>query len=190
MISYQKKDGSVYSFHAGLPVFSHGETDLKSFRMFTSQLTVSGVCRQVDIVRAFGISVISMKRWVKKYREEGPELFFKTPHRLSEQLLNAIKMIVYRAETAMAMIVRTQLARSDDARSLIREILAADADIIPDEENKTLTVQLHHLTNHLSDQAARNFAANLNAAETIYPGADLRLIYKLVSDEIPPDQEV
>ncbi len=87
-------------------------------------------------------------------------------------------------------IVQTQLDRSDDARSLIREIFATDTDLIPDEENKTLTVQLHHLTNHLSDQAARNLAANLNATETIYPGMNLRLIYKLVSDEIPPDQEV
>ncbi len=87
LISYQKKDGSVYYFHAGLPVFSHGETDLKSYRMFTSQLAVSGVCRQVDIIRAFGISAISMKRWVKKYREEGPEAFFKTPRRRSEHVL-------------------------------------------------------------------------------------------------------
>ncbi len=118
-----------------------------------------------------------------------PERFLQlAPTR--KQFLDAIKMIAYRAETAMAMIVRTKLARSDDARSLIREIFATEADLIPDEENKTLTVQLHHLTNHLSDQAARNLAANLNATETIYPGTELRLIYKLVSDEIPPDQEV
>jgi len=97
-----------------------------------------------------------------------------------KQFHDIIKMIAYRAETSMAMIVRPILARSDDARSLIREILTTDADLIPDEDNKTLTVRLHHLTNKLSDQAARALAAELNATETIYPGTDLRLIYKLV----------
>jgi hypothetical protein len=73
---------------------------------------------------------------------------------------------------------------------LIREIFTTEADLIPHEEEKTLTVRLHHLTNHLSDQAARVLAEELNATETLYPGADLRLIYKLVSDENPPNQEL
>lgn len=107
-----------------------------------------------------------------------------------KQFLDTIKMIAYRAETAMALIVRKVLARADDARSLIREIFATEADFIPDEEKKTLTVRLHHLTNHLSDQAVRSLANELNATETVYPGTDLRLIYKLVSDDFPPDQEV
>ena len=106
-----------------------------------------------------------------------------------KQFLDTIKMIAYRAETAMTMSVRKVLARSDDARSLIREIFSTEADLIPDEENKTLTVRLHHLTNNLSDQAARFLASELNATETVYPGTDLRLIYKLVSDDNPPDQE-
>jgi len=107
-----------------------------------------------------------------------------------KQFLDTIKMIAYRAETSMVMMVRTVLARSDDARSLIREIFTTDADLIPDEVNNTLTVRLHHLTNHLSDQAAHTLATALNATETIYPGTNLRLIYKLVSDDFPPTQEV
>lgn len=79
LISYQKQDGMLYYFHAGFPVFCHGEGDRKSFRMFTSQLVVNGSCRQIEIIRAFGISAISMKRWVKKYRTQGPEAFFKPP---------------------------------------------------------------------------------------------------------------
>ncbi len=107
-----------------------------------------------------------------------------------KQFLDTIKMIAYRAETSMAMILRPKLARSDDARALIREILTTDADLIPDEGNNTLTVRLHHLTNNLSDQAARTLAAELNATETVYPGTNLRLIYKLVSDDFPPTQEL
>jgi transposase-like protein len=30
----------------------------------------------MDIVRAFGIKPLALKRWVKKYREEGPGGFY------------------------------------------------------------------------------------------------------------------
>ena len=79
VVSYQKKGGMVYYFHAGLPVFEHGEEDLASFRMFTSQLYVTGSCRQSELVKAFGVSAISVKRWVKKYREGGTGAFFRRP---------------------------------------------------------------------------------------------------------------
>lgn len=108
-----------------------------------------------------------------------------------KQLMDTIKMIAYRAETAMAIALREEenLARADDARPLLREIFTTEADLIPNKEKETLTVQLHHLTNHMSDRATRSLAASLNASETLYPGTNLRLIYKLVSDPDPPDQE-
>jgi hypothetical protein len=77
LISFCKRDGAVYYFHGCMPVFTHGEKDLKSFRMYTSQLVVNGTCRQAELVRAFGISSISMKRHVKKLREGGTRLFLR-----------------------------------------------------------------------------------------------------------------
>jgi len=106
-----------------------------------------------------------------------------------KHFIDTIRMIAYRAETAMTMIVREVLARSDDARSLVREICMTEADLIPNEEEGTLTVRLHHLTNQMSDDAARFLAEQLNASETDYPGTNLRLVYKLVSDDNPPTQE-
>lgn len=106
-----------------------------------------------------------------------------------KQFADTIKMIAYRAETSMATILREKLARSDDARALVREIMKTEADLIPDNENGTLTVRLHHLTNRISDQAARHLAQHLNEVETTYPNTNLRLIYKLVSDDNPLDQE-
>jgi transposase len=60
-----------------MPVFSHEEKDSSSFNMYTSQLVVLGQCKQVEIVRAFGVSSISVKRHVKKYREGGAGIFFQ-----------------------------------------------------------------------------------------------------------------
>ena len=75
-VGFEKRDGTVYYFHGSLPVYSHAEDDLSSFRLFTSQLVVNGHVKQVDIVRAFGVSAISVKRSVKKLCEEGPGAFF------------------------------------------------------------------------------------------------------------------
>ncbi len=76
-LAFSKREGQVYYFHGCMPVFSHGEEDMASFRMFTSQLVVNGNCKQMEIVRAFGVSAISVKRYVKRYRQGGPSSFFK-----------------------------------------------------------------------------------------------------------------
>jgi hypothetical protein len=95
--------------------------------------------------------------------------------------LDTIKMIAYRAETSMASTVREKLKRSDDARALLRQIYHTEADLIPDREAKTLTVRLHHLTQAAHDSAVRYLCDELTATETIFPGTDLRLVYKLGS---------
>ena len=41
-LAFQREDGKVVYFHGLLPVFQHGEKDLRSFRMFTSQLIANG----------------------------------------------------------------------------------------------------------------------------------------------------
>jgi hypothetical protein len=99
-----------------------------------------------------------------------------------KQFIDTIRMIAYRAETAMAALLRDVLTDVDDARSLIREIFTNEADLIPNYEENTLTVKLHHLSSRKSDEAARFLLQHLNDAETIYPGTNLRLIYKMVSD--------
>ena len=77
LMSFARREGTLYYFNGPMPVFSHAESDRPSFRMFTSQLVVNGNCTQAQIVRAFGISAISMKRYVKQYRQSGAAGFFK-----------------------------------------------------------------------------------------------------------------
>lgn len=97
----------------------------------------------------------------------------------SKHLLDTIKMIAYRAETAMVNVLREKMSREDDGRALLRGLYKTEVDLIPDEENKTLTVKLHHQANHCSDKSIRHLCDELNATDTVFPGTDLRLIYKL-----------
>jgi prepilin-type processing-associated H-X9-DG protein len=98
---------------------------------------------------------------------------------LRKQFVDTIKMIAYRAETAMALELRDVLARPDEVRSLLRQIYLSDADLIPDEKNGVLTVRLHHLTNHFSDEAVQYLFIGLNETETIYPGTNLKMKFEL-----------
>lgn len=76
LVGFQKRNNIVYYFNGSMPIYQHPEDDIKSFRLFTSQLIVNGNAKQVEIVKAFGVSPISAKRWVKRYREEGAQGFF------------------------------------------------------------------------------------------------------------------
>ena len=96
-----------------------------------------------------------------------------------KHFVDTIKLIAYRAETAMAHVVREQLARADDARVLLRELYRTTADLQPDASGKTLTVRLHPLASRAHDTVVRHLCAELTATETIFPGTNLRLVYQL-----------
>jgi len=99
----------------------------------------------------------------------------------SKHFIDTIKMISYRAETAMSHVLKEQMKRPNDARSLLRGIYNTTADIYPDEEKGTLTIKLHHLANHCSDESLHHLCAELNETETIFPGTNLRLVYESVT---------
>lgn len=88
-LAFQKEEGRVVYFHGLLPVFQHGDKDLKSFRMFTSQLIANGTVRQRDIVRAFGVPLATVKRYMKVHRQHGAAGFFQQPGRRSATVLTA-----------------------------------------------------------------------------------------------------
>lgn len=80
-------DGKVIYVNGHLPVFQHAEKDLASFRLFTSQLVDNGTASQADIVRAFHVPSVTVKRYVKQFRESGAHSFFGAPRRRSATVL-------------------------------------------------------------------------------------------------------
>ncbi len=98
----------------------------------------------------------------------------------SKMLMNIIKMICYRAETAVAneLAAWPQIAK-DEKRMLVKQIIQNNADLLPDYENKTLTVVLHTLSAPRYNNAVAKLADLLNQTETVFPGTDLQLKFKI-----------
>jgi hypothetical protein len=99
----------------------------------------------------------------------------------SKHLVDTIKMVAYRAETAMANSLREHLTRPDEARRVLRALYTTEADLVPDPDARTLTVRLHHSANAATDQVIEKLCEELNATETIFPRTNLRLVLKLGS---------
>lgn len=75
-LAFLKKDGQVTYFNGHMPVFQHAADDLRTFRMITSQFIVNGNVTQSQISRVFGISLVTVKRYTKLYREKGAAGFY------------------------------------------------------------------------------------------------------------------
>jgi len=86
-LAFEKRDGQVTYFNGHMPVFIHAERDIATFRMITAQFCINGNAKQADISRAFGITLISVKRAVKLYREKGVAGFYEEPNRRGPAVL-------------------------------------------------------------------------------------------------------
>jgi transposase-like protein len=74
-----------------LPVFVHEKDDLATFRLFSSQLVINGNATQAEIARAFAVPLVTVKRYVKLYREGGTAAFFlPTKKRSASKLKPAV----------------------------------------------------------------------------------------------------
>jgi hypothetical protein len=99
---------------------------------------------------------------------------------LNKMLCDTVKMIAYRAETALVAILRRHLNKEDEARALIRELFVSSADFAPDRSAKTLTVKIHRMASPVHDRAIAALLDELNQLQFCHPETGDRLIYTLV----------
>ncbi len=91
-IGFERQGQQVVYLNGHLAVFTHRVDDLRSFRFFTSQLIANGTVSHGEIARAFGVPLITVKRYSKEFRLHGPDGFFqqrerRRGHRLTPQRL-------------------------------------------------------------------------------------------------------
>src|ERR1700746_2601205 len=88
-VAFEEREGKVYYFNGHLPVFVHEKGALASFRLFSTQLVINGNATQAEISRAFGVPLVTVKRYVKLYREGGAAAFFAPAKKRSASKLSA-----------------------------------------------------------------------------------------------------
>jgi hypothetical protein len=98
---------------------------------------------------------------------------------LNKILTDTVKMIAYRAETALVALLRPSLRNEDEARALVRELFASSADIAPDDAAKTLTIRIHHMANPVHDNAIAKLLHTLTMEEFTHPETEAKMIYTL-----------
>jgi len=101
----------------------------------------------------------------------------------SKLFMNIIKMICYRAETAMAEIIAPHFYKEkSEKRMLIKQLFNTPADITSDEEEQTLTIRIRSLSAPRYNKAINELCEILNQTETIFPGTELKMIFKNQAD--------
>ena len=97
----------------------------------------------------------------------------------SKHFIDTIKMIAYRAETALVGLLRPHLKKEEEARALIRELFVSSADFEPNAQENTLTIRIHRMASPAHDKAMASLLADLTQINFRHPETGMRLIYTL-----------
>ncbi len=111
--------------------------------------------------------------------DEKDKFFGLLPGR--KRLMDTVKMISYRAETAMAGLLKGPTVDMAAARRLLQDLYVTEADILPRPKDNLLHVRIHNASRPAANAALAQLFDGLNSAEVCYPGTDMRMIYELVS---------
>jgi hypothetical protein len=98
---------------------------------------------------------------------------------LRKTLVDTVKMIAYRAETALVGLLRRHLNKPEDGRGLIRELFTASADIQPNPAAGTLTIRIHRMACLAHDKAIMAVLTELTAAEYRHPQTQATMIFEM-----------
>ena len=69
-----------------------------------------------------------------------------------KRLLDAVRMISYRVETAMVPLLMNETVDSSQARTILQTLFVTEADILPDPEHGWLKVRVHRATCPVTDR--------------------------------------
>jgi hypothetical protein len=101
-------------------------------------------------------------------------------------LIDAVRMIAYRAETALVPLLTDDSTDSSAARAILQSLFRTPADLLPDYSQKRLRVRVHRASRPATDRRLQKLCHQLNQAEMLYPGTELILTYELVTNPLDP----
>jgi hypothetical protein len=106
---------------------------------------------------------------------------------------DAVKMTCYRSETSLLNLLSPHFARSiDEGRAFLKSLFQLPADILPDEQEKTLTIRFHSMANPRSNKALKDLCDIMNAEAFCFPQTSLKMVFEapFVAYEIDLCQEL
>jgi len=106
-----------------------------------------------------------------------------------KRLMDTIRMIAYRAETAMVGLITGPTVDSSDARRLLQDLFLTEADILPALENEQLKIRVHSASRPAANRALTQLFDHLNSAQVKYPGTQLRMTFELGGYTVPNHAE-
>ena len=127
---------------------------------------------------------------------------FSQPVLERKRLMDAVRMIAYRAETAMSALLtspplnaaQVQTATVDAAdgdaaamdtaaaRRVLQDLFVTEADLRPDPAAGLLHVDVHRSSRPAVDRILRELFSKLNEMEFEFPGTALKISYQLLGD--------
>jgi len=96
-----RKDGLVIYLHCGMPIYSHLETDYRSFRFITSKFILQGLCRKIDICNSFHVSYDSVKRHVRRLEKCGDTGYFTDDKRNGGSRYKLLPAVIERMQRSL-----------------------------------------------------------------------------------------
>lgn len=96
------------------------------------------------------------------------------------KLLDTVRIIAYRAETAMVPLIADRTLDSPAARTILQGLFKTPADIICEPEKGRLRIRLHRASTPAVDRRIERLCRHLNETKTRYPGTDLTMAYEMV----------
>jgi len=104
---------------------------------------------------------------------------FQRPLLKRKRLMDTVRMIAYRAETAMCAIIQSPTIDLSDARRIMQDLFNAHADLHPVQDEKRLEVIVHRSARPAVDLVMQNLFDQLNETETQFPGTQLTMRFQL-----------
>ena len=159
------------------------ESDRKKYEEW--EKTKTELAEEIDILESNLSSIKMEQKGIDKYIKviDLPEdEAFQQLSSSKKHLVDTVKMITYRTETAMANLISKECGSLEQARALLRDVFVSEADLIPDDDNKTLTVRLHNLSTHAMDKKLDQLLPFLNDAEMKYPGTNMTIRYQRIGE--------
>ena len=112
---------------------------------------------------------------------------FNQPLLGRKRLMDAVRMIVYRAETALCGLLRSPTIDTPAARRILQDLFITEADIRPDAASGQLHIEVHRGSRPAVDRALENLLSQLNEMDITFPGTELTLHYALTTKPALPE---